>query len=462
MCSEIDKTFSKYIIMAVKNIGIFGKRNAGKSSLINLLIGQEVAIVSPVAGTTNDPVRKRIEIPGIGLCNLIDTAGIDDTGDLGTLRVKKSLQIVDQIDMAIILYTANSFDKEEVSLMKLLTDKEIPVLILHNQSDIMPLDHKKAKTISQRYNTQIMDFSCSELENERQQEAIERLLSAIKEKLEQQNKTIMQGLVKGNGIYLLICPVDEEAPKERLILPQVMAIRDILDNNAVAVVLQPDRLGGYLKKNLMQNSQKNFHENLKNDMNDELKRSGTVSENRGEHERLQGDQGNFSNIEMIVTASSVFKQVAQIIDEFCAQTGADADSLPLTSFSILLTRMKGHYDDYLRGAAVIDTLKPGDEVLIMESCTHHVRCADIGRVRLPAMLPKGLNYHFVSGLDDIPGFQTGEEINYSLAIQCGGCMATTRQIHNRVQKLIDAGIPVTNFGMAIAHVSGILRRVTTL
>src|SRR5574344_637278 len=385
--------------MAVKNIGIFGKRNAGKSSLINLLVGQDVAIVSSIAGTTNDPVKKRIEIPGIGICTLIDTAGIDDAGDLGNLRIKKSLQIADQIDMAIVLYTANMFDKEEVSLMKLLAGREIPVLIIHNQSDIMPLNLKKAKLLSQRYGTPIIDFSCCEMNVEKQTEALEKLISAIKSKLESQTKTIMHGLVKENGVYLLICPIDEEAPKERLILPQVMAIRDILDNNATAVVLRPGQLSGYLKANL----------------------NGNVGE--GAAEKSNNNQvENFSKIELIVTDSSVFGEVTKIID----------------------------------------SLKPGDEVLIMESCTHHVRCADIGRVRLPAMLPKGLKYHFVSGLDEIPGLGEGEKIHYSLAIQCGGCMATAKQIHNRVQQVIEAGVPITNFGMAIAYVTDILKRVTII
>jgi small GTP-binding protein len=425
--------------MAVKNIGIFGKRNAGKSSLINLLVGQDVAIVSSIAGTTNDPVKKRIEIPGIGICTLIDTAGIDDAGDLGNLRIKKSLQIADQIDMAIVLYTANMFDKEEVSLMKLLAGREIPVLIIHNQSDIMPLNLKKAKLLSQRYGTPIIDFSCCEMNVEKQTEALEKLISAIKSKLESQTKTIMHGLVKENGVYLLICPIDEEAPKERLILPQVMAIRDILDNNATAVVLRPGQLSGYLKANL----------------------NGNVGE--GAAEKSNNNQvENFSKIELIVTDSSVFGEVTKIIDSVCAQLNIDSKTLPLTSFSILLARIKGHYEDYLRGAAVIETLKPGDEVLIMESCTHHVRCADIGRVRLPAMLPKGLKYHFVSGLDEIPGLGEGEKIHYSLAIQCGGCMATAKQIHNRVQQVIEAGVPITNFGMAIAYVTDILKRVTII
>lgn len=421
--------------MAIKNIGIFGKRNAGKSSLINLLVGQEVAIVSSVAGTTNDPVKKRIEIPGIGICNLIDTPGIDDSGNLGELRVKKSLMIADQIDMAILLYTANSFGREESDLMKLLASKEVPTLIIHNQSDIMPLDPQKAKSISYRFSTPIVDFSCSELDAAKQKQSVDELIAQICKMIESGTRTIMQGLVKQGGTYVLICPIDEEAPKERLILPQVMAIRDILDNNATAIVLQPAQLHNYLENTL------------------------NVAPNDPAGAPLDSMAQGLT-IDMIVTDSSVFKQVSQIIDSILLEKGLKPHNLPLTSFSILLTRMKGHYNDYLRGAAVIDSLKHGDEVLIMESCTHHLRCADIGRVKLPAMLPSGLKITFVSGLDEIPAMDSKGKFPYSLAIQCGGCMATARQIHNRVQKLLDAGVPVTNFGMAIGHVTGILNRVT--
>lgn len=390
--------------MEIKHIGIFGKRNAGKSSLINTLLGEHVAIVSPQGGTTTDPVKKRMEIFGVGPVQLIDTAGLDDTGELGAQRVKKTKEVFSQIDLAFLLFTGNVFGKEEKEAFKALQKYEIPVILIHNQSDIIPLDQELAFELTHNLGTDVVEFSCCMLEEEAQKEAIEGLIALIVKNLEDSEKSILHGLVAEGETVALVCPVDGGAPTGRLILPQVMAIRDILDHRGTAVVLQPEQLEGYLAKNIP---------------------------NR------------------VVTDSQVFGQVAALTPE----------QIPLTSFSVLLARAKGNFSAYLEGAEVIPSLKKGDHILILESCAHHKSCDDIGRVKIPAMLhkyigehPGALTFTFVSGLDPVPDHP------YSLVIQCGGCMVTSRQLNNRIRGLIGKGLKVTNYGMAIAWMNGIFKR----
>ena len=253
-----------------------------------------------------------------------------------------------------------------------------------------------------------------------------------------EEKTILHGLVNKGDKIVLVCPVDSEAPQGRLILPQVMAIRDVLDNGGVAVVLQPSELEQYLLENL--------------------------GEKRGETR----------NVKLVVTDSQAFKEVAGIIDrveaEYAASSGIGGFKIPLTSFSILMARAKGPFDEYLKGIAAIDALKDGDNVLILESCTHHTTCEDIGRVKIPRGLQKyvaakaanegaencvapKLNFVFVSGLDEIPF-----DKEYAIAVQCGGCMVTRKQLCNRIKILTEKGIPVVNYGMLLAHLSGIAQR----
>lgn len=393
--------------MNIKHIGIFGRRNAGKSSLINLLLGQNFAIVSPQPGTTTDPVKKRMEIPDLGPVQLIDTAGIDDVGDVGAMRVDKSLKLIEEVDMALLLFTGNFVGKEEKDLMAKFKELDVPVVMVHNQSDIVPLDCGVAGDLTNIYGCDVVEFSCNMTSEAEQQEAVEMLVSFMIKGLSTSanaERTIMQGLVEQGDNIVLVCPIDSEAPAGRLILPQVMAIRDILDNGGIATVLQPQRLPGYFQ-------------------------SGHLPK-------------------MVVTDSQVFKQVSQMVPA----------GIPLTSFSVLMARAKGPFDEYLKGAAAIDTLKDGDKVLVLESCTHHTSCEDIGRVKIPAMLQKHcggkLNFTFVSGLDELPSAE--ELATFALALQCGGCMVTRRQLTNRLRRIISAGIPVTNYGMCIAHVNHIL------
>jgi len=395
----------------VKHIGIFGRRNAGKSSLINLLLGQDFAIVSEKAGTTTDPVKKRMEIPGVGPVQLVDTAGIDDIGEVGEKRVAKSLKLVEEVDLALLLFTGNIFGKEEKELLMQFKELDVPVVVVHNQSDIIPLDCGVAGDLTNMYGCDVVEFSCCMTEPQEQQEAIDMLFAFITKGLLVQGgeKTIMHGLVEEGDNIVLVCPIDSEAPAGRMILPQVMAIRDILDNGGIATVLQPEQLEEYLK-----------------DFNPDT---------------------NSKKVKMVVTDSQAFKQVGEIVPQ----------EIPLTSFSVLMARAKGPFEEYLKGVEAIGKLKEGDNVLVLESCTHHTSCEDIGRVKIPMMLQKKagckLNFTFVSGLDELPPLE-----KFALVLQCGGCMVTHRQLRNRLRRVIAAGLPVTNYGMCIAYVTGIFQR----
>ncbi len=392
----------------VKYIGVFGKRNTGKSSLINTITGQDVAIVSDTPGTTTDPVRKRMEIFGIGPVVLIDTAGIDDSGELGGLRVRKSKQVINQIDLAILLFTNNQLDKYEKELIKEFKEESVPFILLHNQSDIIPLDPKLALECTEKYGIDVLEFSCNMFDVEEQTKAVEMLTSFIVKGLQSSQSSgvgLFEGLADKGDNVLLVCPIDSEAPEGRLILPQMNAIRDLLDRGAVAIVLQPEAIEDYL---------------------------------------------NTSSIKprLIVTDSQAFDRISDIVP----------DDIPLTGFSPLLARSKGFFGYYLSGTPKIDTLKDGDRILILESCSHHSSCEDIGRVKIPRLLQKktgkNLEWDVVAGLDDIPrGIK-----EYSIVIQCGGCMITNRQLFSRLRPAIDAGVPVSNYGMTLAWCMGIYSR----
>ncbi|MBO5700246.1 MAG: [FeFe] hydrogenase H-cluster maturation GTPase HydF [Bacteroidales bacterium] len=398
--------------MGVKHIGIFGKRNVGKSSLINILLGQEVAIVSDTPGTTTDPVKKRMEIPDIGPVQLIDTAGFDDGGEVGLKRVEKTMKVIEEIDMALLVFSGNVFGKEEKDVLARLKEFDVPVVVVHNQSDITPLDCGVAGDLNNMYDCDVVEFSCKMPTPVEQREAVDMLMAFIVKGLllSGGERTIMEGLVDPGDNFVLVCPIDSEAPAGRLILPQVMAIRDVLDNGGIATVLQPEQLEGYLVTK--------------------------------------------APVKMVVTDSQAFRQVSQIVPE----------NIPLTSFSVLMARAKGPFEEYMKGVKAIETLKDGDKVLVLESCTHHTSCEDIGRVKIPAMLQKKcgckLQFTFISGLDQLPPHE--QLSDYALALQCGGCMVTRRQLANRIRRVVAAGVPVTNYGMCIAWVTGIFQRATAL
>lgn len=387
---------------AKPHIGIFGRRNNGKSSIINVLAGQEVAIVSEIAGTTTDPVKKSIEIPGIGPVILIDTAGIDDTGDLGAKRVEKSRQALKTVDAALLIITDNLFGKEETQLIDEFNELEIPFAILHNKSDLQPITEKTKLQITGVNPAVVIDFSATK------RIGMDLVIQTLKDIIPEsayQSKSLIGDLVKHGDTVLLITPIDIEAPEGRLILPQVQVIRDILDNDCVAVVAKEREIDAHVK-------------------------------------RLQPRPA------LVITDSQVFPKADASIPK----------DIPLTSFSIILARHKGDFTNYLKGTPHLSKLKDGDRVLILESCTHHVSCDDIGRVKIPRWLTnysgKKLDFDVVAGLNQLP-----RDIHeYAMVIQCGGCMITRRQIVNRLKPAVDAGIPVTNYGMAIAWVHGIYER----
>ncbi|MEJ5316164.1 MAG: [FeFe] hydrogenase H-cluster maturation GTPase HydF [Tenuifilum sp.] len=384
------------------HIGIYGRRNNGKSSLINLLAGQNVAIVSDFAGTTTDPVKKSFEITGFGPVILVDTAGIDDVGELGQKRVEKTLQSINHIDLALLVVTSNTWGDYEEMLVNEFIKTDTPYLVVHNKSDIEPASSIFKEKLSGKRHSGFIDISC------KSQTQPDELISLIKKAIPESSyrtPTLLGDLISYGDIVLLITPIDVEAPAGRLILPQVQAIRDVLDNDAVAVVLKEREVDAFLRKTQVKPA-------------------------------------------LAITDSQIFVKADASIPR----------DIPLTSFSILLARLKGDFENYLKGTPKISELKDGDRVLLLESCNHHVSCDDIGRVKIPRWISnftgKQLEYDVVAGLDALPR----DIKEYSLVIQCGGCMITRKQLINRLRPAIEAGIPVTNYGMAIAYVQGIYQR----
>ncbi len=384
------------------HIGIYGRRNNGKSSLINCLAGQDIAIVSDHAGTTTDPVKKSFEITGFGPVILVDTAGIDDSGDLGQKRVDRTLKTLDVIDLALLVVNNNSWGEFENDLAEKFLNGDIPFIVIHSKSDIEKPSEEFISRIVTITGSAPLEFSSFDRRN------YEELISLIKDTIPEhsfKNPSLLGDLISYGDIVLLITPVDVEAPEGRLILPQVQAIRDILDNDAVAIVLKEREVDAFLKKTKIKPA-------------------------------------------LAVTDSQVFKKADSSVP----------DDVPLTSFSIMLARFKGDFDNYIKGTPAISELKDGDRVLLLESCTHHVSCDDIGRTKIPRWITgftgKTIDFDVVAGLDSLPRPIT----DYSLVIQCGGCMITRRQLHNRLRPATKAGIPVTNYGMAIAYVQGIYKR----
>ena len=383
------------------HIVLLGRRNNGKSSLINLLTGQEIAIVSEIAGTTTDTVKRSYEIPDFASVIFMDTAGIDDSGELGKKRVEKTRNAITQADIAIVVIAHNRFGQEEESLINDLQKLEIPFIILHNKSDEESLLPALENKLVKAYRCPVIDFSTLSRQNH-------RVIEALKEvwKSQQQGpESLIGDLLSPGDVVLLITPVDSEAPAGRVILPQVQMIRDILDNHCTSIVLQPEEIATFLQKTGI--------------------RPG-----------------------LAIADSQVFKKVAAIVPE----------EIPLTSFSIVLARHKGQFEAYLQGTGQIENLKEGDRILMLESCSHHVSCEDIGRHKIPHWLQtytgKTFTFDFIAGLDNIARPVT----DYAMVIQCGGCMITGKQLKNRLQPAIDAGIPVSNYGMTIAYLHGIFNR----
>ncbi|MBP5709628.1 MAG: [FeFe] hydrogenase H-cluster maturation GTPase HydF [Bacteroidales bacterium] len=380
------------------HIGVFGRRNYGKSSLINAITGQNTSITSPVAGTTTDPVKKSIEIFGIGPVILIDTAGIDDLGALGAQRVDKSVEILKIVDFAIIVINDYNWGEPENTLTHLLSDYGTPFVIVNNKCD------ECSQLKSSAGNNAVVNVSA------KNKLGIDELIAEIVRRMPESawhTQSLLGDVISENDTVVLVTPIDSEAPEGRLILPQVQTIRDILDNRAIAIVLQHDKLQNYLKSNPAP--------------------------------------------KLVITDSQVFGVVAPIVPP----------SVPLTSFSIVLAHHKGDFENYLKGTPQICNLQDGDKILMLESCTHQTSCDDIGRVKIPRLLQKytgkRIEFVYVTGLDKIPDIK-----DFAMVVQCGGCMVTHKQLVNRLRPAIEKGIPVTNYGMLLAYVNGIFDRAVQI
>lgn len=383
------------------HIGIFGRRNNGKSSFINRLVGHEVAIVSNHAGTTTDPVKKSVEIFGVGPAIIIDTAGIDDSGDLGEKRIEKTLEVIKTIDCAILLIAGNKFGSYESALLDEFKRFEVPYVIVHNKSDIEPLDFRAAEKIKDITRVKVIDYSA--FDNQELESIVEEIKLTIP-KTAFVKPSLLKGLIKPKDVVLLITPVDSEAPEGRMILPQQMAIRDVLDNDCICVTVKETELEDFLATGIKP--------------------------------------------ALAITDSQAFGFVSKIIPE----------EIPLTGFSIVFARARANFQQYLDGTPKIADLNDGDRVLILESCTHHVSCEDIGRYKIPDWISeftgKKIEFDVVPGLEKL----SREMKEYALVVQCGGCVVTQKQVKNRLRPAIEAGVPVTNYGMAIAYMKGIFER----
>lgn len=384
------------------HIGIFGKRNAGKSSVINALTGQDLAIVSDIKGTTTDPVLKAMELLPLGPVVMIDTPGLDDEGELGTLRVQKAYQILNKTDIAVLVVDGTvGMTEADHAILKRIKEKKLPSVVVLNKADIaVPDRYKDAASLGLAPDDYFMWVSASDNSNIYElKELIARLVPADDPK-----SKIVGGLIRPSDFIILVVPIDKAAPKGRLILPQQQTIRDILEADAAAIVIKENELSNTLM---------------------------TLGKKPA----------------IVITDSQVFDKVSK-------ETPAD---IPLTSFSILFARYKGNLSTVVDGARTLDCLKDGDTVLIAEGCTHHRQCDDIGTLKLPRLIHKytgkQINFEFTSGTEFPLDLST-----YNLIIHCGGCTLNEREMKYRLKCAEDAGIPITNYGIAIAQMNGILER----
>lgn len=382
-------------------ITIYGKRNAGKSSLLNSITGQEVSIVSEVKGTTTDPVKKAMELIPVGPVLFIDTAGIDDEGTLGSLRIKRSLEVGRRTNLAIYVMDITDLDEDSFNTMKKHFDKyNIPYILVINKIDKVSSNY--VEEVKNIYKDAIFVSSLTGTNiNQLKEELINRI-KALRE-----DTPLVGDLVPYNGKVILVIPIDKEAPKGRLILPQVQVIRDLLDHGVKTYVVRDTELESALK--------------------------------------------DIDDVDLVITDSQIFKKVDQIVPQ----------NINITSFSILFARQKGDLDEYINGTKVIEGLPDGANILIAENCTHNVSHVDIGRVKIPTLLEKKtgkkFNFHFKTGYDF-----TEDLRDYSLVIHCGGCMVNRKEILNRIKICKEQKVPITNYGVLLAYLNGILDRATNI
>lgn len=376
------------------HIGFFGMRNAGKSSLVNAVTGQELAVVSEVAGTTTDPVKKAMELLPLGPVVIIDTPGLDDEGTLGELRVQKTQAMLKEVNLAVVVVDGTKgMQKADEDLVQLLDALKVPYIVAYNKADVYGEQPESAddKGI---WVSAVTGYHILELK--------ERI--AAMGKAQKTERVLVADLTEPGDVVILVVPIDEAAPKGRLILPQQQTIRELLETGVIAVVCKDTEL------------------------QDTLKKVGTKPK-------------------LVITDSQAFGRVSQIVPE----------DIMLTSFSILFARYKGSLETLVAGARVLDTLKDGDKILMAEGCTHHRQCGDIGSVKLPGWIRKytgkEIAFSFTSGGDFPEDLQ-----EYALVVHCGGCTLTEQVMGRRMAGCREASVPMTNYGMAIAHMNGILKR----
>lgn len=379
------------------HIGIFGKANVGKSSLLNRISNQSISIVSEIAGTTTDVVEKSMELLPIGPVTFLDTAGLDDKTELAEKRVEKTMKVINRCDVGVIVCDFNGIDKYEKDLIEIFDELKIPYLVLVNKCDVKKPDIEGFKNILYTSVKSDKDIVF------RFKEALVRLLP---EDFVNPPK-IVGDLVSEKDTVILVVPIDKEAPKGRIILPQVQTIRDLLDSNCLAYVVKETEL-------------KDAIENLKQPP------------------------------ALVVTDSQAFKKVSEIVPE----------DIPLTSFSILFARLKGDLDEFVKGSSAIENLKDEDKVLILESCTHHAIEDDIGRVKIPNLLRQKTGKNLV--IENYAGHDFPDISSYQLIIHCGACMTNRREVLSRILIANEKNIPITNYGVVISYCLGILPRAVRI
>lgn len=381
------------------HIALFGRRNSGKSSLINALTGQDIALVSDTPGTTTDPVTKAMEIHGIGACLFIDTPGFDDEGELGEMRISRTLKAIEKTDIALMICEGN--DSEELRWIELLKEKNIPIILLLNKIDIRDNAAQLAAQIKQQYHLRPLLVSA------KHQTGIEQIRQAILEKLPADfgQQSITGTLVAENDLVLLVMPQDIQAPKGRLILPQVQTIRELLDKKCLVMSCTTDKLPETLRA---------------------LSRPP----------------------KLIITDSQVFKTVYE----------QKPEESKLTSFSVLFAGYKGDIHYYVESAAAIDALTESSRILIAEACTHAPLSEDIGRVKLPRLLRNRIGEKLQ--IDIVAGTDFPHDLSpYALIIHCGACMFNRKYVLSRIERARQQDVPMTNYGVALAHLTGILDRI---
>lgn len=386
------------------HIGIFGKTNVGKSAFLNRITNQDVSIVSDIAGTTTDVVEKSMELLPVGPVNFLDTAGIDDFTALGSERIEKTMKVLNRTDIAVVVCDFNGIDEYEKDLISKFEELKIPYIFVVNKTDINEISDEKLNEIKV-LSENILVTSAKE-DKEIVFKFKEKLVRMLPEDFVNSPK-IVGNLVEPKSTVILVIPIDKEAPKGRIILPQVQTLRDLLDSDCLTYVVKESEL-------------KQAIENLKEPPS------------------------------LVITDSQAFKQVSEIVPE----------NIPLTSFSILFARLKGDLDEFVKGTKAIESLKDGDKVLILESCTHHAIEDDIGRVKIPNLLKKKTGKDLI--IENYAGHDFPEIKDYKMIVHCGACMTNRREVLSRILKANEKGVPITNYGVVISYCLGILPRAVKI